>query len=327
MKNLGESRQKFEWEELVNSAMQDPSLSKMRPVVEKELLHYEIFSALDKEGLLKGLVFQGGTCLRLCYGSYRYSEDLDFAGGPGFDANQFLKIKECLEDHMVSRFGLETSVKPPAHLGAVPDNVPVSKWTMAVVTSPANRSVPKQKIKIEVAAVAAHTAVSTPINSMLQVSFGQRPILVNAESREEIMSDKLIAFPTSLFDNKGNPQDGKGARIRFRDLWDLSWLSQKGASPDYGLVIRKISDYGIPHYDRLVKNALERIPQIINEPHFLDEMSRFIDAKTFEATLAQANYRQYMEKTVSQFYVDTLAVLSAQKNSAEPTPKVGPSPL
>ena len=58
----------------------------MAPVIEKELLHYEILRAMEEDGLLGGLVFQGGTCLRLCYGASRYSEDLDFAGSFDFDA-------------------------------------------------------------------------------------------------------------------------------------------------------------------------------------------------------------------------------------------------
>ncbi len=53
-------------------------LGSLQAVVAKELLHYEIFGALAGEGLLSTLAFQGGTCLRLFYGSSRYSEDLDF---------------------------------------------------------------------------------------------------------------------------------------------------------------------------------------------------------------------------------------------------------
>jgi len=51
--------------ELLDLAMANPGLSAMRPVVEKELLHYKIFQALDAEGLLKNLLFRGGTSLRL----------------------------------------------------------------------------------------------------------------------------------------------------------------------------------------------------------------------------------------------------------------------
>lgn len=50
---------------LVDMAMQDPSRKAMRPVIEKELLHFDILFALDQEGLLDMLTFQGGTCLRL----------------------------------------------------------------------------------------------------------------------------------------------------------------------------------------------------------------------------------------------------------------------
>jgi hypothetical protein len=38
----------------------------------------------SESGLLTGLTFIGGTCLRACYGSARLSKDLDFIGGHGF---------------------------------------------------------------------------------------------------------------------------------------------------------------------------------------------------------------------------------------------------
>lgn len=59
---------------LVELAMREKSYAHMRPVVEKELLHYELLFVLDKQGLLDNLTFQGGTSLRLCYGSSRFSE-------------------------------------------------------------------------------------------------------------------------------------------------------------------------------------------------------------------------------------------------------------
>ena len=75
-------RQDFAW--LVGQALQDSSLKSIRPVIEKELLHYDILFALNQKGFLQNLVMQGGTCLRLCYGNSRFSEDLDFAGGADF---------------------------------------------------------------------------------------------------------------------------------------------------------------------------------------------------------------------------------------------------
>jgi predicted nucleotidyltransferase component of viral defense system len=97
----------------VEKAMANSEMVAMKPVVEKELLHYEIFNALDEDGLLKNLVFQGGTSLRLCRGSERFSEDLDFAGGRDFSSQSMEKIKECIVKHIGERFGLRVTVKNP----------------------------------------------------------------------------------------------------------------------------------------------------------------------------------------------------------------------
>ena len=80
--------------------MKNQDLAAMRPVVEKELLHYEILQTLDDDGLRKHLVFQGGACLRLRRGSDRYDEDLDFAGGKEFTSVRVRKTKQCIETHI-----------------------------------------------------------------------------------------------------------------------------------------------------------------------------------------------------------------------------------
>ena len=46
---------KADFEELVNRAMAVPGRVNMRPVVQKELLHYDILFCLDDEGLLDQL--------------------------------------------------------------------------------------------------------------------------------------------------------------------------------------------------------------------------------------------------------------------------------
>src|SRR6266852_933766 len=47
----------------------------------KEAVHLHLLSALSDAVVLRHVVFQGGTALRLCYGGERYSEDLDFVCG------------------------------------------------------------------------------------------------------------------------------------------------------------------------------------------------------------------------------------------------------
>ena len=70
--------------------------AQLTPVIEKEIVHYEIISSLKRNGLLQDITFQGGTSLRLCYGSQRYSEDLDFAAGEKFDSLPLAEFSRAL---------------------------------------------------------------------------------------------------------------------------------------------------------------------------------------------------------------------------------------
>lgn len=71
-----------------------PALARLRPVIEKELIHYDIFYVLQRKALmLPGMAFVGGTCLRLCYGSNRYSEDIDFHAGVNFQPKDFDRFR------------------------------------------------------------------------------------------------------------------------------------------------------------------------------------------------------------------------------------------
>src|SRR3990167_4417759 len=101
---------------LVEQAMRMEGRTHMRPVIEKELFNYDILFALDSDGLLDTLTFQGGTSLRLCYGAQRFSEDLDFVGGKDFTRERLEPIRDCIESYIGQRYGLEVSVKEPAAL-------------------------------------------------------------------------------------------------------------------------------------------------------------------------------------------------------------------
>ena len=78
-------------------------MGNLLPVVEKELLHYRILDVMMREGFFSSLVFQGGTSLRLCHGSPRYSEDLDFAGGTSFDMDALKGLGSCRSDGVHGR--------------------------------------------------------------------------------------------------------------------------------------------------------------------------------------------------------------------------------
>lgn len=298
------SKDMTDFSELVDLAMAHPGLSAMRPVVEKELLHYEIFQALDAEGLLKDLVFQGGTSLRLCRGSDRFSEDLDFAGGVNFSAESMQKIKECVERRIGQRFGLEVSVNnKPGKTGSDGiKHVRVDKWWISIQTAPENPAMPRQKIKLEIANIPAHTRELVPLKANYDVLGGMPMVLVNAESLDEIIADKVLAFPTSLLDNAGRPVGVDSVKIRHRDIWDLAWMTSRGAKLVPELVAAKIKDYGVVDYSELLALAIRQIPQIVKSPQFKAQMTRFVDASTIARTLGVGGYDDYLVASVGGLF-------------------------
>lgn len=283
---------KQDFNELVTLAMAQPGRAAMKPVVEKEILHYDIFHALDKTGLLKNLVFQGGTSLRLCRGSSRFSEDLDFAGGKDFTSAKMQQIKSCIEQHIGARYGLNVEVKEPKEMALAPEyqGVKVDKWQISVETAPQQRDLPRQKIKIEIANIPAYTRELVPLRSNYDFLLGYDTVLVNTESLDEVMADKMIAFPAS---NK---------TIRFRDIWDLAWLVQQGARLNPALVELKIADYKIEDYPALLQSAIARLPEIVASKAFKDQMLRFIDSDTIAKTLDNPQFLSYLVKTVNGLF-------------------------
>lgn len=298
-----------DFNELVGLAMAQPGRAAMKPVVEKEILHYDIFHALDKAGLLKDLVFQGGTSLRLCRGSSRFSEDLGFAGGKNFTSSTMQPIKACLETYIGARYGLHVEVKDPKEMALAPEyeGVKVDKWQISVETAPQQRNLPRQKIKIEIANIPAYTRELVPLRANYDFLLGYGSVLVNTESLDEVMADKMLAFPAST------------KYIRHRDIWDLAWLVQQGAKLNPALVDLKIADYKIEDYPGLLRSAIARLPEIVSSKPFKDQMLRFIDSETIAKTLDNPQFLTYLVKTVSGLFSTMASHLTDQPTDGEET--------
>lgn len=278
---------------LVARVMQDANVAHMRPVIEKELLHFDILFCLEQEDLLDNLVFQGGTSLRLCRGGNRFSEDLDFAGGRDFSSAMLAGMKDCIEGYVGSRYGLEVKVKEPSELKKDPKyaGLNISKWQIAVVTAPRRKDMPQQHIKVEVANVPAYTKEAVP----LRTNYGFLPsvyddTLIFAETLDEIMADKLVSLPATR------------KYIRHRDIWDLSWLKQCGAIVRVGLVQRKMKDYRLPNGVEMFRDMIERLPGIVASTEFEDEMRRFLPSDVYDRTLGRKKFTGFLVSAVSELY-------------------------
>jgi hypothetical protein len=317
---------KMDFDRLVDRVLkQNSSLTGMRTIVEKEILHYDIFNALSTESILGSLVFQGGTSLRLCRGSSRFSEDLDFAGGRDFTAETMSRLKKCLEEYIGQRYGLPIRVKEPAPGKSGNSGVRVEKWMVTVQTQPENSSFPSQKIKIEIANVPAYTCEHVEIRKNYDF-LGPQKILVFAESTSEVLADKVAAFPTSLFESDGSSASENSRLIRHRDIWDIAWLLKNGAKLDPKFVNDKINlDYRVPNYMALLENAIKRLPEIAESEQFQVQMQRFIDPATRSTTIGSLDFVRTMASDVRSVFSQMLPNVKANAEAAPSPRSAGPS--
>lgn len=285
---------------LVERVMKTTSFSHMRPVIEKELLLYDILFILDEQGLLDTLTFQGGTALRLCYGAPRFSEDLDFTGGEEFNLTNLLKIKSCIQDYIGSRYGLEISVKEPKEMlfDSQNEEIAVSKWQISIALFPEKKDLPKQRIKIEVVNINSYSR--TPKALQINYDFlpdGYGDVLILTENLEEIMADKLIAFVNCQ------------KYIRYRDLWDLRWLLQQGAKLNPEYVLQKIADYRITDYPKKLSKTLSQLDSLIKSNEFRQEMSRFLPMEAQERTLKKEKFLDFLSGEMSSLFLEVQKII------------------
>lgn len=277
-----------------------PGAEGLRPVIEKEILHYDILFALDRENLLGDLTFQGGTSLRLCFGSPRFSEDLDFVGGFDFSSARLAEIRACVMDHIGARYGLDVSVKNPKEMKEEPAywGLNMDRWQVAVTTNPGRPDLPRQKIKLEVCNVPAHTMELRALDrnySFLPASY--QDLLIPVETLDEILADKLVSLPAC--------QD----YVRYRDIWDIRWLTQKKASFVPDLVEKKISDYRIEGFEGRLGTMIGQLPGIIGSDEFREQMKRFIEPESRARTIDRIGFSSYLAREVGQSLNDVQQAL------------------
>ena len=269
------------FDNLVAQAVQNQGgLAPLLPVVEKELLHHDILREMSSAGLLGKLTFIGGTCLRACYGSNRLSEDLDFTGGADFKRETLSRLGAVLVDRLATKYGLLVEVSEP-----VKDTGTVDTWKLRMITRPEQKGVPSQRINIDVCALPSYDKRPAVLRNLYGVDMGTSGLIIQAESREEILADKLIAF--ALRPN----------RLKNRDLWDIGWLKQNTVSLPLGLIPKKILDHRCTVTEYL-QQLSERSRSLHNDPGvrvaFLHEMQRFLPQKTVQDTVNNADFWDYL---------------------------------
>jgi predicted nucleotidyltransferase component of viral defense system len=242
----------------------------------KETIHLHLLSALSDAGVLRHVVFQGGTALRLCYGGERYSEDLDFVCGKAgcyVDKIEFDRlVRDALETtkkSLLRAFDIDPdqiALKQPSHPMAIKsDSVSVAAWQIAVPIGPTPRS-PKSRIKIEFANVPSYDS-GPNVAKVTQGLVQMQDVILTVESANEILADKAVALTAREV-------------LKYRDVWDVWYLVNKlNAQADRDIVTRKFADYGTSDVEAKAKQRRDDLAKGSTAKLFLDEMRRFLPAK------------------------------------------------
>ena len=277
------------FDKLVTEALKNqPDLAPLRMVVEKELLHHDILKALSHNNLLKDLTFIGGTCLRSCYGGIRLSEDLDFTGGSNFKRESLSTMGKILIENLHDKYGLLVNISEP-----MKDKNNVDTWKIRIETRPQQRYLPAQRINIDICAVPSYEKHPMMLLNPYGVDMGTSGLVIQAQTREEIYSDKLLAFAF------------RKNRIKYRDLWDMVWLHQHGLKPKFELLPNKIRDrnYTLDYFLSLFeerKRSLTENSEMASE--FKKEMCRFLSADQINKILDQDNLWAFVTYLINDLF-------------------------
>jgi predicted nucleotidyltransferase component of viral defense system len=272
----------------------------------KEAIQLHLLSALSEARVLRHVVFQDGTALRLCYGGERYSEDLDFVCGKAgsyIDKIEFEQLVESALETTKKTLHREFDInpdeillkQPPSPMAIKGDSAKVAAWQISVPVA-SLRHLPKSRVKIEFANVPSYDSgpnVAKAVPGLVQIE----DVILTVESANEILADKAVALTARQ-------------ALKYRDVWDVWYLTNKlSAQIERGMVANKFADYGTSDVNTKAKQRQEELTKAATEKAFLDEMTRFLPAKRVSEISNAGLHKSILAASANLI---TRAVLSAQ---------------
>ncbi|MCX6783791.1 MAG: nucleotidyl transferase AbiEii/AbiGii toxin family protein [candidate division WWE3 bacterium] len=189
--------------------------------------------------------FKGGTAIKLVFGSFRFSEDLDFTTGGSQEVIQKLATealrKLCVDENITGKLALIETIKPNFSFRLTFSNLPLSASQLFL----------KLDFSTRENALEPQTSVLT---TTLPVS--PLPIIKHLSARE-IVAEKIRAIMH---------------RSRGRDLFDLWYLLGRGEAIDWKFVERKLVYY----HETISKEELQKRLANFSEKSLLLDLDKFL---------------------------------------------------
>lgn len=254
-----------------------------RPVILnflKEYLQYLVLSSIYNHKNFKKLVFKGGSCLRICFGLPRLSEDLDFDYDQDWFSPSWLKdLERFLTSEIKSKYFpyLETKKQGKGRLYL---KFPLL-YRLKMAQKPESD---KLYVKIETESPIAPQArfELTPIS---QFGFN---FMTYHYDLSTLMAGKIHAILYRLW-FKGKKQE---IDIKGRDFYDLFWFFKNQVKPNWPM-LKKTT---LINNERELKAILkERIEKFITPQKLTYDLRNFIADQEFVSDFSQ-NYFEIINK-------------------------------
>jgi len=213
-------------------------------------------------------------------------------------------LTEAVRSQLTARYGLEVTLKEPKPRKNDEASVAVDTWQITVVTNPNQNHRPHQRIKIDITTMESRTTELQTVQKNYPVlPSGVTGLLIPTMSSEEIMTNKLVSLPASACRD----------RIRYRDIWDITWLSLEGVALKPELVRALVYEFGMNDYS---ERAVHMCTLWTTPPHierFSSEMRRFLPRSVLARTIDRPGFIPFVVKQVNKHLANAADIIILPK--------------
>jgi predicted nucleotidyltransferase component of viral defense system len=253
----------------------------------KEYLQYPVLSFIYNQKDYKKLIFNGGSCLRVCYGLPRLSEDLDFDYlSQDFKNLDLDKLANDLSFYFRDRHLLEPKIKVQSDM-RIYLKFPILKQ-LALAPNISSES-DFLYVKLEI----AKSNFRKPNFALNPISEYEYNFVVKSYNLEYLMTGKIKALLTRIwFKEDKNKIDIKG-----RDFYDLFWYLKKKIEPNWSELKKTLQIKDKNDFKKIIENRIEKN---VNTKKLAYDLKNFFADQNFVNDFCK-NYKKIILNLLKDF--------------------------
>lgn len=246
----------------------------------KEYLQYPALSFIYNHKAYNNFIFTGGSCLRVCFGAPRLSEDLDFdLYSKDYQKLDLAEMGEELKEHFHDKFLLDIAVKSQTN-ARLYLKFPILKELGLAALGESDFLY----VKIE----PTQTNFKNSDVELTPISQHGFNFIARNYSLQYLMTGKMLAILSrQWFRGEDNQINIKG-----RDFYDLFWYLQKGISPDY-ITLKEL--IGVASDSQLKARLWEKINKEVTTQKLSYDLKNFFPDQNFVSDFC-GNYKEIIKK-------------------------------